>query len=65
LTGKCPNHEGLCGIWLYNIKRSMKDSPDMLEISGRLLFLIVDGITDRAVAEAAKFEKAEFRGVVR
>ena len=58
---KCPNSKGVCGIWEYTITRSLK-KYGQIEISGRMLSLIRNGIA--AVATAQAGAKNEFVGLV-
>lgn len=59
---KCPTGSGSCGIWLYTLTRSLKKQNGRIEISGRILSLIKDGIALAANAQAGP--KNRFLGIV-
>jgi hypothetical protein len=58
----CPNKKNECGIWHYTITKSLRNGA--LEISGRALSLISDGIQNAAERQAARFDNAHFKGIV-
>jgi hypothetical protein len=58
----CPDKANICGIWHYALTRSIKKTGKV-EISGRVLELINDGIARHAEAIADRLGAA-FRGIV-
>jgi hypothetical protein len=58
----CPNKNDGCGIWFYTLTRCQREGK--IEISGRMLSLISDGIESAASRKAAQMDRCEFRGVV-
>lgn len=59
----CPDKKKTCGIWHYAITRSIRTSSKV-EISGRMLSLITNGIESAANEAASKLRDAKFRGIV-